>query len=89
VVVTFAYFKKGGDVVIVKNRFGSHMLRFDAERQSWRRCASGKQARSKQIVQHLPKGNTSGTGFLFYALQHILVKRNRRSDAHDVIIVAS
>src|SRR5437879_2785239 len=87
--VTFADFKKRRDIVIVNAWSRSHMLGFYSKRRSLMRNPRSEQASPQDFIQGLAKGDASRTGFVFETLNHVLVQRNRRSDAHDARILAS
>jgi hypothetical protein len=41
---------------------------------------------TQQIIQRLSEGLSTRSALLLYALDYILIERNRGSDAHDVSI---
>src|SRR6266566_4634830 len=77
------------DVVIIQPRFVSHMSRFDPEPTAARLLIETQQRRPEQIIKGIPERGSSGLALALDPRHDIVVKRHRRSDAHDASILAS
>jgi hypothetical protein len=87
--IALSVLEKRFDIVVVQPGTISHVNRMDSEFAGAGLCLSLRQGHPEQIVQGVSKRGSSRPAFVLDPLDNIIIERDCRTDAHDVLSLAS